>query len=173
MNWVDGAGGVVFAGVAGALQIAQDLLVDVVEEVAILPAVKVDLVDAVDDLAHEGARFHVVVGVGEDFLDDIAARIAARFKGHLFQRREELIVDKVEQFASGDPLIIRRPSAPAQPLGNGRDITFFPFIILLIGVKHLQKKHPHKLRDTLCISVDASVLAMMSWMDLMVVDIVM
>ena len=62
----DGAGRVVLARVAGALQVVQDLLVDVAEVLALGQVVEVDLVDLVDHLAHELAGLHVVVGVLED-----------------------------------------------------------------------------------------------------------
>ena len=42
MNWVTGARRVVLAGVAGVLQVAQDLLVEVAEQVAVLRLVEVD-----------------------------------------------------------------------------------------------------------------------------------
>ena len=73
----DGPRRVVFAGIARALQVAQDLLIDVVEEMALLHVVEVDAVDAVDDLAHQRAGLHVVVRVGEDLMHDHATRVAA------------------------------------------------------------------------------------------------
>jgi hypothetical protein len=58
----DGAGRVVFSGVAGALQVAQELLVNVAERVAVVGLVEVDvLVDLVDDLSQQGAGLRVVV----------------------------------------------------------------------------------------------------------------
>jgi hypothetical protein len=68
----DGAGGVVLAGVAGGLQVVEDLLVDVAEVLALGEVVEVDAVDLVDHLAHELAGLHVVVGVLEDVADDAA-----------------------------------------------------------------------------------------------------
>ena len=38
----DGARGVIFAGIAGALEVAQELLVDVAEQVAVLSSVEID-----------------------------------------------------------------------------------------------------------------------------------
>ena len=61
----DGARGVELARIAGALQVAQDLLVDAAEGVAVAAVVEVDLADLVDDLAHQGAGLHVVVGIFE------------------------------------------------------------------------------------------------------------
>ena len=74
----DGAGGVVLARVAGALQVVEDLLVDVAEVLALGQVVEVDAVDLVDHLAHELAGLHVVVGVLEDVADDAAAAVLGR-----------------------------------------------------------------------------------------------
>jgi hypothetical protein len=67
-----GTGGVVLAGVAGGLQVVEDLLVDVAEVLALGEVVEVDAVDLVDHLAHELAGLHVVVGVLEDVADGAA-----------------------------------------------------------------------------------------------------
>ena len=72
----DGARRVVLAGVAGALQVVEDLLVDVAEVLAFGEIVEVDLVDLVDDLPHQLAGLHVVVGVLEHIAHD-AASVAA------------------------------------------------------------------------------------------------
>ena len=69
----DGAGRVVLARVAGALQVVQDLFVDVAEVLALGQVVEVDAVDLVDHLAHELAGLHVVVGVLEHIAHDAAA----------------------------------------------------------------------------------------------------
>ena len=69
----DGARGVELAGIAGALQVLEDLLVDVAEGVAVFGVVEVDLADLVDDLAHQGAGLHVVVGIFEDVANDQGA----------------------------------------------------------------------------------------------------
>ena len=50
----DRARRVIFAGVAGALQVVQDLLVDVAEMLALGEVVEIDLVDPVDDLPRRG-----------------------------------------------------------------------------------------------------------------------
>ena len=69
----DGAGGVVLARVAGALQVVEDLLVDVAEVLALGQVVEVHAADLVDDLPHELAGLHVVVGVLEHVADHAAA----------------------------------------------------------------------------------------------------
>ena len=69
----DGARRVILARVAGALQVVEDLLVDVAEMLALGEVVEIDLVDLVDDLPHELAGLHVVVGVLEHIADHAAA----------------------------------------------------------------------------------------------------
>ena len=93
----DGARRVVFAGIAGRLQVVEELLVDVAEVLPLVEIVEVDLIDLVDHLPHQLAGFHVVVGVLEHVAHDAAA--VARLAGQLqvLQRREQLIVDEIEQ----------------------------------------------------------------------------
>ena len=74
----NGAGRVVLARVAGALQVVQDLFVDVAEMLALGEVVEVDAVDLVDHLAHELAGLHVVVGVLKDIAHDAATSILGR-----------------------------------------------------------------------------------------------
>ena len=75
----DGARRVVLAGIAGALQVAQDLLVDVAEQVAVLRLVEIDAVDdLVDHLPQQRAGLHVVVGILEDGADHEAALVVVR-----------------------------------------------------------------------------------------------
>ena len=72
----DGARGVELAGIARGLEILEELLVDVAEQVAVIGGVEVDAVDLVDDLSHQRAVLHVVVGTvegGLDERDDLAA----------------------------------------------------------------------------------------------------
>ncbi len=69
----DGARRVVLAGIAGRLQVVEDLLVDVAEVLALGEVVEVDLVDLVDHLPHQLAGLHVVVGVLEHVADHAAA----------------------------------------------------------------------------------------------------
>ena len=69
----DGAGRVVFARIAGALQVGEDLLVDIAEVLALGEIVEVHFVDLVDNLPHQLAGLHVVVGVFEDIAHNAAA----------------------------------------------------------------------------------------------------
>ena len=90
----DGARRVVLARVAGALQVVEDLLVDVAEVLALGQVVEVDLVDLVDHLPHELAGLHVVVGVLEDVAHDAAAVARLAAGGQLLERGEQLVVDE-------------------------------------------------------------------------------
>ena len=68
----DGSRRVVFARVARALQVFQDLLVEVTEDVPVLGAVEVEtLVESVDDLPQQRPVLHVLIGVLEDIVDDL------------------------------------------------------------------------------------------------------
>ena len=91
----DGARRVILARIAGRLQIVEDLLVDVAEMLALGQIVEIDLVDLVDDLPHQLAGLHVVVGV----LEHVRAprgggRRAWPVSCRFLQRREQLAVDE-------------------------------------------------------------------------------
>ena len=66
---------VILARVAGALEVVQNLLVDIAEVLALSEVVEVDGVNLVDHLAHELAGLHVVVGVLEHFAHHAAAPV--------------------------------------------------------------------------------------------------
>ena len=74
----DGARRVELAGVAGGLKVLEKLLVDVAEHVAVIGGVEVDAVDLVDDLAHQRAVLHVVVGILEGRADQAGDLVARR-----------------------------------------------------------------------------------------------
>ena len=95
----DGAGRVILAGVAGALQVVEDLLVDVAEVLALGEVVEIDLVDLVDDLPHELAGLHVVVGILEHVAHHAAAVALLAGGGEFLELREELRVDEGEQLS--------------------------------------------------------------------------
>ena len=69
----NGAGRVILARIAGALQVGEDLFVDVAEVLSLGQIIEVHLVDFVDDLPHELAGLHVVVGILEHVAHDTAA----------------------------------------------------------------------------------------------------
>ena len=116
----DGAGRVVLARVARALEVAEDLLVHVAEQVAMLRVVEVDaLLDLVDDLAQQRAGLHVVVGIFEDAANDQPALVDLAAFGEVLERREELVVDELQEGLAGHPLGVGRPVPPAERLGDG------------------------------------------------------
>ena len=49
--------------IARGLQVLQELFVDIPERVAIVAGIEVDAIDLVHHLPHQGAVFHVVVGI--------------------------------------------------------------------------------------------------------------
>ena len=90
----DGARRVVLARIAGALQVVEDLLVDVAEVLALGEVVEVHLVDLVDDLPHELAGLHVVVGVLEHIAHNAAAVALLAGGGEFLELGKELGVDE-------------------------------------------------------------------------------
>ena len=78
MNCVTARGRVELARVARRLQVSEDLLVHVAEQVPVFAVVEIDLVDLVDDLPHQRAVLHVLVGIVESVADDDAARVLGR-----------------------------------------------------------------------------------------------
>ena len=83
---------------------------------------KSTLVDLVDDLPHQLAGFHVVVGVLEHVLHDAAAVAGLGRDGEVLQRREQLAIDEGEQLLAGDALRVRRPGAPLVLLRDRRAV---------------------------------------------------
>ena len=70
-------GRVELTGIAGALQVFEDLLVDAAEGVAVASVLlKLISLDLVDDLADQSAGLHVVVGVFKDITDHQGALAA-------------------------------------------------------------------------------------------------
>ena len=86
----DGAGRVVFARVAGALQVVEDLFVDVAEMLPLGEVIEIHLVDFVDDLPHELAGLHVVVGVLEHVAHHAAAVALLAGDGEFLELRERV-----------------------------------------------------------------------------------
>ena len=86
---------VVFARVSGALQVVQDLFVNIAEVLALGKVIEIDGIDLVDHLAHELAGLHVVVGVFEHFAHDATPALFAG-RGQGLQCREHLAVNECE-----------------------------------------------------------------------------
>ena len=66
----DGARGVIFAGIAGRLQIVQQLLVELAKVPPLVEIVEINLIYLVDHLSQQLAGLHVVVGVFEHVAHD-------------------------------------------------------------------------------------------------------
>ena len=108
----DGSRSVELARVAGRLQVFENLLVDVAEGVPFLAVVDVDFVDFVDDLPHQRAVFHVVVGVVESVANHGDSRIGSD-SGQGFDVFEQAVVDEFEQLIAGESFIVGCPVPPA------------------------------------------------------------
>lgn len=156
----DRARRVELARVASVLQIAQQLLVEVAELVALLGLVEVHaLLDLVDHLAQQLAGLHVVVGVFEH---------AAHHEGggsiavlvQVLQLREQVVVDEVLQRITGHAFRVGSPGAPAAAFGDGRAVVVvhqLPFQLAVI--EDLEEQQPDQLADALGVAVDANVFA--------------
>lgn len=148
------------ACVAGALQVAQQLLVHVAERMALLRLVEVHTtLDLVEHLADQLPRLHVVVGVLEHIAHDKAQRLAMA-RRQIAQLGKQVDIDEVLQLIAGDPFRIGCPVAPTQPLRQRRPVVLvdeLPFLLTVI--EDLEEQHPHQLTDALGVSVDAGVLA--------------
>jgi hypothetical protein len=70
----DGAGSIELTRIARRLEVFKELLVDVAEHVAVIGGIEVDAVDLVDDLPHQGAVLHVVVGILKSGADEAGYR---------------------------------------------------------------------------------------------------
>ena len=156
----DGAWGIKLTGIARRLQIFEDLFVNVAEQVALAGAGEVDFVELVDHLTQQGAVFHVVIGIAERLSDHKAARVLIDRRGEVFQRREQVVVDELQQGITGNAFGVRRPGAPQVALRNRvLVVILLQFQRLFLGVKDFQKQQPGELAEALRIAVHAGVFA--------------
>jgi hypothetical protein len=156
----DGARGVVFAGIAGGLQVVEKLLVELAEVAALVQAVEVDLVDAVDDLPHQLPGLHVVVGILEHIAHDAAAVAGLVRNAQGLQRREQLVVDEGQQLLARYAFRIGRPGTPLVfPRDRRAVVVLGELKLLVLIVDDLEEKHPAQLADALGVAIDAHVLA--------------
>ncbi len=156
----DGARRVIFAGVAGRLQVVEQLLVELAEVLALLEVVEIHLVDAVDHLAHQLPGFHIVVGVLEHVAHHAAAVAGLVRDAEVLQRREQLVIDEGLQLLARDALRVGRPRAPLVFLRDRRAVVIpRDFKVLILIVDDLEEEHPGELADALRIAIDAHVLA--------------
>ena len=154
------SGRVVLARIAGALQIVEQLFVDVAEVFALGEIVEVNAVDLVDHLPQQLARFHVVVGVAKHLLHHLGPVGMGALERHLLEIGEQLLVDELQQAIPGDPLFIGGPAAPLQVLRNrGAVVVFGDLQGLVLVVDDLEEKQPAQLREALGIAIDTHVLA--------------
>jgi hypothetical protein len=150
--------GVILARVAGVLEIAQELLIDVTEQVTILGLVEINaFVEPVDDLPQQRAGLHVVIGVLEGAADEL---MAGRASLQLLESGEKIIVDELHQPVAGDAFGIGGPVAPAQFLGEGRAVIVAGHLQLsFLSVEDFEEQHPCKLGEALSVAIDANVFA--------------
>ena len=71
-------GRIVFTSIARALQITEDLLVNLVKKVAFFNIVKINLIDFICHLPDQGAGFHVVIRVNENITHEQTLGIITR-----------------------------------------------------------------------------------------------
>ena len=153
-----GARRVIFARVASRLQVVQDLLVDVAEVLARSQVVEVDAVDLVDDLPHQLAGLHVVVGILEYIAHDVGAR--PRLGREFLQLRKEISINEVHQLLAGDAFWVGGPAPPLHRHRYGRTVAVLEKLeLLVLVVDDLEEEHPAQLADALRIAIDAHILA--------------
>ena len=122
--------------------------------------IEVHFVNFVNDLPHQLARLHVVVGVLEYVAYHTAAVALLARQGEFLQLRKKLGVDEREKLFAGDALGIGSPAAPAKFRRDGRMIAILHQVeLLVLVVDDFEEKHPAQLRDSLGIAIDAGVLA--------------
>ena len=153
-------GGIKFPGIARALEIFQDFLVDLPEQVPVLGLVEIDLVDLVCHLTDQGPVLHVVVRVLEDPAQQDPGAVRSRFRRQFLQRREQVGIDELQERVARDPFGICRPVPPPEPVRYRRPVPLpQQLVLLLLVIEDLQEKHPAQLADPLGIAVDTRVLA--------------
>ena len=156
----DGPRGVVFAGIAGALEVVEDLLVDVAEVLALGEIIEVDAADLVDHLTHELPGFHVIVGILEDLANDPSAVAGFACRREFLERRKKFGVDERKQLFAGNALRVGGPGAPLVFLRNRRAIAVLHQLkLLILVIDDLEEKHPAELGDALGIAIDTDILA--------------
>ena len=76
--------------------------------------VKVNLVEFIDDAAHQCSGLHVVVAILKQRLHQDRFRITGFCQLPILKSLEQRIVYKVDQFIAGDTFVIFSPIRPAQ-----------------------------------------------------------
>ena len=156
----DGAGRVILAGIAGALQVVEDLLIDVAEMLPLGEIIEVHLVDFVDDLPHELAGLHVVVGVLEHIAHNAAAVALLSGDGEFLELGKSWVLMNVSSSSPVMPSGSAAQRAPTEVCRDGRAVALLHQLqLLVLVVDDFEEEHPAELRDALGIAIDAGVLA--------------
>ena len=126
---------------------------------AVFGHVEVNLVQLVHHLTDDGAVFHVVVDAVENVANQDGAFIASRNINFL-ESGNQLIIDKVLQGIARHAFAIGSPVAPLQFFGDNRlVVVLHDFHFGIFIVNNLERYHPAKLFNSLCIARNALVFA--------------
>ena len=156
----DGAGRVILARVARALQVVEQLFVDVAEVLAFRQVVEIDAADFVDDLPQQLAGLHVVVGVFKHAPHHAAAIGVLACGGQFLELGEQLGVDEGQQRVAGDAFRVSCPRPPLQGFWDWRTVVVLHHLqLLILIVDDFEKEHPAKLGEALSVAIDADILA--------------
>ena len=151
---------VVLTCIAGALQVVEQLLVDIAKVLPLAEIIEINAVDLIHHLPQQLARFHVVIGIAKHLLHHLGSVGIGALERHLLEIEKQLLVDELQQAISRDPLFIGSPAAPLQMLRDGRAVVVFcEFEGLVLVVDDLEEEQPAQLRKALGITINAHVLA--------------
>jgi len=154
----DGPWSIELTGIACGLEVLEQFLIDIAEHVAVLGGIEVDGVDLVDDLPHQGAIFHVIVGVIEGGADEGGEFVAA--SGEVLELGQKGVVDEVEEGVAGDAFLVGGPSGPAEFLGQGGFVVVpEKFHFFLPVVEDFEEEQPAELFEALGVTIGAGILA--------------
>jgi hypothetical protein len=121
------------------------------------PTIEIDPVDLVDDLPHQRAVFHAVVGSvegGFNERDDVATAVED------FQPGQQVVVSKGEQSVPGDAFFIGGPVGPAEFVWKrGFIVVAQDFHLLFTIIEDFQEEHPAELSKSLSIAINTSIFA--------------
>ena len=173
----DSTGRIELTSRTGALQLFQNGLVNLTEGMALLIVTEIQLVNDIEHLPQQHAILHVLIGIGKGGLHNGFAdrgsgiNLNSGNQGFAvsvlcviaFQHWEQRIIDEIQQLLTGEGgagFIIMSPIPPAAFLrDDGLIFLVLKFPVLLLCVVHLQKQHPRNLLNTLCVTVNARIVA--------------